>query len=190
MTSPNPKPPPPRRVSTSWWLEKRPVVLFTARFSLLMAVFYVVSLLPWVDRVALPAYMHLNAAAGAAVLNTFGQGTHAEGIAIRSAAYAVNIRRGCDAIEPSWLLAACVLAFPAGLRAKFGGILAGVVLLHALNLVRITSLFLVGPRWPALFETLHLEIWPVAFIAAAIALWFLWLHRLRPAASPAADAAA
>ncbi len=166
------------------------MLVFTLRFALLMAVFYAASLLPWSDRVAFPAYMHANAAAGSSVLNALGHDTRAEGISIRSATYAVNIRRGCDAIEPSWLLAACVLAFPASLVAKLWGVLAGVALLHALNLVRIVSLFLVGPRWPGLFETLHLEIWPVIFIVAAISLWFLWLRQLRPATPPPADAAA
>lgn len=169
----------PATVSDSWWRNKRPVLAFTLRFSLLMALFYALSLLPWADRVAFPAYMRANAAAGSLVLHTLGEDTRVDGISIRSERFAVNIKRGCDAVEPSWLLAACIVAFPAAAVAKLWGCLAGVALLQVLNIVRIVSLFMVGQRWPRLFETLHLEVWPMVFIAAAIALWLAWLRRLR-----------
>jgi exosortase H (IPTLxxWG-CTERM-specific) len=169
----------------SWWRNKRPIWAFTLRFGLLMALFYTLSLLPWADRVAFPAYMHANAAAGSCVLNLLGQETHVDGIAIRSAHFTVNIKRGCDAVEPSWLLAACIVSFPAATVAKLWGTLAGVALLQVLNLVRLVSLFLVGPRWPSLFETLHLEVWPMVFIVAALSLWFIWQRQLPRSASVA-----
>jgi exosortase H (IPTLxxWG-CTERM-specific) len=144
-----------------------------------MSLYYILSLLQWTDKVALPAYMHANAVAGSAVLNCLGQQTQVEGVSIRSSQFTVNIKRGCDALEPAWLLAACIIAFPSTVISKVWGVCAGVLLIQVLNVVRISSLFLVGPRWPRLFETLHLEIWPVIFILSALGLWLCWLRLVR-----------
>jgi exosortase/archaeosortase family protein len=52
--------------------------------------------------------------------------------------------------------------------------LAGIVVLQALNLVRIVSLYLVGSRFPTMFYSMHVEVWPAVFIAVAIALFMGW----------------
>lgn len=147
-------------------------------FVALTALYYVVVLLPWVDSTAFPAYLRINARISAAVLNGFGQACHVDNTTIRSPHFAITVRRGCDALEPAWLFAAAVLAFPAPWRRRFAGLLAGTAVILALNLVRIVSLYLLGAHAPALFESAHLEIWPVCFIAIALALWLLWVRRI------------
>jgi len=84
------------------------------------------------------------------------------------------IRRGCDAVEPTWLYCAAVLAFPAPFFRKFLGVLAGIILLQALNLVRIVTLYWIGIHLPAFFNSAHMEIWPTIFIITAITLFVGW----------------
>ena len=139
-----------------------------------MAAYYALVLIPYCDRL-LYGYLRANAWLANVVLNWLGQDSHVSEITIRSAAFGITVRRGCDAIEPSWFFCAALLAFPAPVGSKVAGILAGTLLLQALNLLRIVSLYFIGRHYPGVFGVAHLEIWPVVFIVAAMLLWVGWI---------------
>jgi exosortase/archaeosortase family protein len=69
-----------------------------------------------------------------------------------------------------------MLAYPASWRRKAIGILLGVTAIVFMNIVRILSLYAVMLKAPALFETIHIEIWPIAFIIVAGLLWIGWIR--------------
>ena len=123
-------------------------------------------------------------------MNWLGQTTQVSDITIRSAQYAITVRRGCDAVEPSCFFCAALLAFPAPWVRKVLGILAGAVLLQALNLLRIVSLYFIGLHYPRFFNPAHVEIWPALFILVAIALWGGWIGWTRQPAQSTPHAAA
>ena len=152
---------------------------FGLRFGLLMALYYALALQPWVDRIIYP-YLKANAWLSHVMLNFLGQECAVSEVTIRSAGFAISVRRGCDALEPSWFLCAAILSFSARPARKFLGILIGSAVLNLLNLLRIVSLYLVGLRFPRSFEVVHLEIWPVAFIVTAILLWIRWIRWAQP----------
>jgi exosortase/archaeosortase family protein len=52
--------------------------------------------------------------------------------------------------------------------------LTGIILLQALNLVRIITLYWIGVHLPSFFNSAHMEIWPTAFIIVAITLFVGW----------------
>ena len=163
---------PPR--DAGWVSGKRPVFRFVGTFVLLMALFYGLTFVPLLSKRVLPYYMQLNARASAGILNVLGEGASAKGTAVISPRYSVDIRHGCDAIEPSALFIAAVLAFPGPWRSKLPGLLAGTVVLAIINLVRIVTLFYTGiykPRW---FEAMHVDVWQPVFILLALTLWVLW----------------
>jgi exosortase/archaeosortase family protein len=172
-----------------WYDGKGPVVQFGLKFGILMAAFYAISFVPWWDQ-ALYGYLVANAWLSNLILNVLGVDSTTSEVSIRSSQFAVNIRRGCDAVEPSWLFASALLAFPAPLLRKIPGILVGVAALLALNLVRIVSLFLIGIYFPSLFKPAHLEIWPTAFIIAAVLLWWAWIQWATPKESIPRDVSA
>ena len=153
-----------------------------------MGLFYILILTPIFDQ-WLYAYLGANARVANGILNLMGQDTHVSEITIRAARYAITVRRGCDAIEPSWFFCAALLAFPARLGRKVLGILMGAILLQILNLVRIVSLFYVGLYHPIFFDAAHVEIWPAVFIVVTISFWIgwiSWMGRSVPTASHAA----
>jgi exosortase H (IPTLxxWG-CTERM-specific) len=167
----------------SWYANTGSVWRFGLKFGALMVVFYILILTPFCDRL-LYTYLGANAWLANGLLNWLGQATYVSDITIRSAQFAITVRRGCDAIEPSWFFCAALLAFPASGRRKVLGILTGAVLLQALNLLRIVSLYFIGLHYPRLFNTAHVEIWPAMFIIVAIALWVGWIGwSRRPAQS-------
>lgn len=159
----------------SWWKAKSPVLFFGAKFGALIVLLYTLLAFPAADNV-LNSYLKANAWASSGILDVLGQHTHVSDVTISSASstFAIAIRRGCDAVEPTWLLCAAILAFPGPWKRKLAGMLAGIVALQALNLVRIVSLYMLGSRYPSMFAPMHLEIWPAFFIVVAISLFVGW----------------
>ncbi len=174
---------------SAWNANTGPVWRFGLKFAALMILFYGLILTPCFDHL-LYSYLTVNAWAANGILNVFGQDSHVSEITIRSARFAITVRRGCDAIEPSWFFCAALLAFPASLTKKIMGILAGAALLQVLNLVRIVTLYFIGLHYPRFFGPAHVEIWPVVFILVAIALWIGWIGWTKRPASTLPHAAA
>ncbi len=134
--------------------------------------------MPFFDR-ALYAYLEANAWLANAILRGLGQPTHVSEVTIQSPQFVMAIRRGCDAVEPTWLLCAAMISFPAPWLHKLMGMLAAVVLLQALNLVRIVTLYWIGIHLPGFFNSAHMELWPTAFIVVAIVLFVGWKQSSR-----------
>jgi exosortase H (IPTLxxWG-CTERM-specific) len=164
-----------------WWRNNAPVFYFGAKFGGLIVLLYALLALPIADRL-LYQYLRANAWLSNGILNLLGQGTHVSDVTIASTSstFAIAIRRGCDAVEPTWLLCAAIVAFPGPWKRKLAGMLAGIVALQVLNLVRIVTLYLVGRSFSqSIFDSMHLEVWPALFIVVAIALfvgWKEWAH--------------
>ena len=163
-----------RKRWSAWYAEKSPVLIFGCKFGLLVLLLYLVLDLPVGERL-LFAYLKVNASLADLALRLLGQHTHvADGVVIQSTRFSIAIRRGCDAVEPTWLLCAAILAFPAPLIKKIGGILAATLVLQILNIVRIVSLYSIGAYWPSFFNSAHMELWPTLFIVVAIVFFLRW----------------
>jgi len=172
----------------SWYARNRAVLRFGLTFALVTLLYYVVALSTWMDGALFPAYLQVNAMLSNSILHWFGQASTVAGTTIHSPQFSITIKRGCDALEPSWLFCAAVLAFPATWRRRLPGMLIGVTAILALNLVRIVSLYFVGIHLPGLFETMHLEVWPVVFILVALLLWIRWISWNRTTLLPSPNA--
>ena len=92
--------------------------------------------------------------------------------------FAVSIEAGCNAVEASLLLIAAMLAFPAPWKHRLTGIAIGLVAVHALNLVRVVSLFYLGQWNRDVFEWTHLYVWQVLIMLDVLVVWLLWIRVL------------
>ena len=142
---------------------------------MVVVAFYSVSTTEFFESSLFEPYLRFNAHVSGRVLGWIGYEVHTAGSSISSGGFSVNVARGCDASEPSALFVAAMVAFPAPFLLKLCGIFFGLSMLAILNVVRIVSLFLVGVHIPALFHTMHTEIWQVLFIAITMVLFLLWL---------------
>ena len=159
---------------------KRLIVQFVLVFGLVMVLYYALAATPLYRNTVFPAYLQINAAISAEILSWFGEETRAIGNTVVSPKFSVGIEQGCDAIEPSVLFLAAVLAFPVAFRMKLPGIFIGVPLLLLINLVRIISLYYVGVFRPESFQLMHIDVWQPAFIFLLLlfwAIWFFWVVR-------------
>ena len=167
----------------SWFATHGRDLKFLLVFGVLIGLYYVSTTFPVIKQGFFPWYLQLNAEVSAVVLQAVGfDDVFVEGRAIRSPDFAIQIERGCDAIEPSALFVAAVLASPVLLKLKIPAVLLGAGLLLVLNLVRIVTLFLTGLYFKSLFDMMHLDVWQAAFIVLAILFWAAWASWVRRAA--------
>jgi exosortase/archaeosortase family protein len=149
---------------------------FLGIFLAAMAVYYALTLSPWVDANLLYPVMKASAHGTSVLLKLIGINTTVEGVVVRGPAYSMTVRRGCDPLDPLALFAAGLFSFPAPGRYRLAGLAVGSAFLFGLNLTRLVSLYLLGARKSSWFESLHLWWWPAFFMICTLALWVLWLR--------------
>ncbi len=125
------------------------------------------------------------------LLNLIGQHNHVDGSTLWAGNRSViEVIPGCSGVDFLSFFTAAVLVFPVPPLKKCAGVLIGLPLLLALNLVRIMSLFFVGLRYPGVFDVWHEEIWAFLLIATTIILYITWMKWAGPTNLRTADAAA
>ena len=155
---------------------RHPIVVFLVIFGVLMGLFYAFAIFtPFYKKHFLLSYLPFNARVSGAILSFLGHDITVSGASVLSPAFSLRVVPGCDGIEPIALFVCAVLAFPARFVRKIPGIIAGTLLLAALNFVRVVSLFLIGVYFPRAFAAAHLEVWQALFILFAVVFWIVWL---------------
>jgi exosortase/archaeosortase family protein len=166
----------------SWFWSKRPILRFVLLFCVLMAVFEGLCAVPVARDHLFPGYLRINARGAAAILRLLGTQSTVNNLVMSSASedvqFEMEVRRGCDAVDPSLVFLSAILAFPGRIRTKIPGMVIGTSALMLINFVRIVSLFLVGVYFPSVFELMHVDVWQVAFIFLAILFWVIWAARV------------
>ena len=164
---------------TSWFAGKRPVLRFVVLFCVCMAVFYGCMATVLFRETLFPAYLRFNAGVSATILRCLGEEAAARETSVASPRFSIEIRRGCDAVEPSAVFLSAVLASPVSMWLKLPGMAAGTVVLMLVNLVRIVSLFYVGIIYPKAFHMMHVDVWQALFIFLALLFWVVWARWAR-----------
>ncbi len=161
---------------------KRPILRFVLLFCVLMAVFEGLCAVPVARDHLFPGYLRINTRGAAAILRLLNTPNTVNDLIISSASensqFEMEVRRGCDAVDPSLVFLSAILAFPGRIKTKIPGMVIGTCALMLINFVRLVSLFLVGVYFPSAFELMHVDVWQVAFIFLAILFWVIWAARV------------
>jgi exosortase/archaeosortase family protein len=171
---------PPKKASfdlKAYWQSKSPILRFFLIWAGLTAIFYVIWYTDFFKGNVIEPWNQLNAWVGAGLLSLMGQGTSSLETVISGPGASINIKEGCDAIEPTILFIFGVLAFPAFWKFKLKGILYGTLFLLGVNFFRIITLYFSAKYWPAGFEFMHIEFWQVLYVLLAIGAWGYWLYK-------------
>lgn len=129
------------------------------------------------DRIVVP-FTERIVRVSAAVLRGLGEPAVSSGTRIVSPAFNVDVKNGCNGVEALLILVSAVLAFPAPWRSRLGALAAGAVVIQALNLVRVVSLFWLGAHRRDVFELFHTAVWQTLLILVAVGLFVLWSRRV------------
>lgn len=160
-----------------YWLQKRPIIYFVGRFAVLIALFYTIWLSTFFENRVTPYIINGYAGVANALLQLLGQHTSLQQELIYDSGFSISVKKGCDAVEAMALFMAAVLAFPMSWQLKAKSASIGLILMALVNILRIASLFLIGKYAPTLFETFHVEVWPVLFIVLALSLWLFFIFK-------------
>ncbi len=135
-------------------------VRFAVTAVLLSFVLLAVMRLPWVER---------------AVLTPFTEGQHAVACRIGGDPNArVVINLSCSGADVIALCLAFILAFPVRWRSRLVGAAVGMLLITAVNVLRIATLTRVDDN-PELFRLLHVYLWPGALLVVLAVYVFAWM---------------
>jgi len=124
----------------------------------------------WLD-----AFLALQARGAGALIRLFDEGAVVSGSRILGR-FPLEIVRSCSSLDAQALYAATVLAFPARIPSKLLGLALGGVVLTALNMARIASLYFIGAGAPSVFDAAHEELFPLMLIGIACACFAVWAH--------------
>ena len=86
----------------------------------------------------------------------------------------VAVTAECSGTDVLALCLAAILCCPVPWRARLTGALGGIALVLALNTVRIGTLGRAAAD-PALFQTLHLQVWPAILVLAVAGYVLTWM---------------
>ena len=87
----------------------------------------------------------------------------------------VTVTAECSGADVMALAAGIIMAYPASWRRRLGGVALVLPALLLLNIVRIGTLSRVAGS-PALFQALHLYVWPILLVAASAVLVVGWMR--------------
>ncbi len=108
---------------------------------------------------------------------------HLDGRTLSSAGSNLRVTRGCEGVEMFLILAAGILAYPAGIKRRMQGLFFGTALSYGLSIARLMALHYILRYSPAAWEALHGLILPLAPIAL-IGLYFMsWSAKAGQAAA-------
>jgi exosortase H (IPTLxxWG-CTERM-specific) len=118
-----------------------------------------------------------------ALIHLFGGKALVEGVILASPeGFAVRVENGCNAINVTILLWAAILVYPAPWLEKLKGITAGTLILHAINLLRIISLYYLGRYNQGWFDFAHLYLWESLIVVDTLVIFWGWALVVRRSA--------
>jgi exosortase/archaeosortase family protein len=92
-----------------------------------------------------------------------------------SPAAPISVTQECSGTDVLALCLAVILACPVSRRARLAGTAGAVAFVLGLNTVRIATLGLAAAS-PALFQALHLQVWPAILVLAVAGYVFAWMR--------------
>jgi len=90
--------------------------------------------------------------------------------------YLARIVEGCNAISIIILFASFVLSFFGKLKLTLLYLLAGAVIIYAMNIIRIAILAIGIYEYPGYTDFLHSIIFPLIIYGTVFILWLIWVR--------------
>lgn len=152
------------------------------RFALLCTLFMLLSV--WLEPCLAPL-CRMTADQVTALLSLTGFAPRQQGVLITLSGFSVRIVPECTPLYACLLYSSFVLAQPAQLVRTAIGLLAGVLVISAVNLLRIAAVTAAGPVVSTLvFDLLHVYLGQVVMLLLVVAAALVWLRRRSSGPSP------
>jgi exosortase H (IPTLxxWG-CTERM-specific) len=161
---------------TKFTLKKIPwaLVKIYVLFGVAIVFFFVLLTNSFFSKKVIEPFTTLVAFCSSQILNVFGSWTSVSGTNLSSKDFGINIVYGCNGAFATAILLSGIIAYPSRIKEKSIGILIGIPAIFLINQVRVISLFLLGRRYPGVFEEVHVYVWQPIIIIFAILVWDFW----------------
>ncbi len=159
-----------------------PRVRFLVLFPLTLAAGFALLQFPAIDA-AVARFTAGLVAATALLIHICGGKAHVAGSLLINPAsgFSVQVENGCNAVNVTILLWSAILVYPAPWLQKLKGLALGSLALHALNLLRIITLYYLGQYNRAWFDFAHLYLWESLIVLDTLAIFWFWATLVRRA---------
>lgn len=161
---------------------KHPILWFIVVFVLFLIFAYWV-IVPFFRTHIGPSWVRLVVEISAAIMRFLGYDVSTDGLAIVWPQTSMTLNPSCAKVASYLLLASAILAFPASFRAKFVGIVVGILIQWVTNLVRILSFCFTVVHFPNIGKIIHDTVWsplPKFIALLFFIIWIWWVTRNRP----------
>ena len=88
----------------------------------------------------------------------------------------LRVYSGCSGLKQIAQFALLMILYPGPRKKKIWYIPAGIILMHVVNLIRLTGLAMVIANYPLLWDFCHDFLFKILFYAVIFALWVLWVE--------------
>lgn len=88
-----------------------------------------------------------------------------------------RIVEGCNAVSVMILFAAFIVAFSSTLKKTSLFIIAGIVIIHVLNIIRVALLCLSFYYYPEYKALMHDIVFPLFIYGVVFILWIIWVQK-------------
>ncbi len=115
------------------------------------------------------------------VLNAIGYPNVQKGVEIagREGNYwRMEVRNNCNGVYESIVFLMAFIAIQIPWRRKVGWMSFGFLLFHAINEMRLVSLFIVGSKYPAYFDFFHETFWNYALVLFTLGIFIFCAHKV------------
>lgn len=160
----------------AFWQRQSIPLKFLLVFALSLIAFYSIYGLPAFQQYIVIPATNIQVQLSSWILNILGQDTRIDQGVIYASGVALNVKAGCDGIEPTAFFIIGVLLVPLSWRSKLVGLAVGIIVLQLLNLIRIVGLFFAKVYWPSSFDILHLHGGFTLFFVLTIIIWMIWAN--------------
>lgn len=158
----------------------RPAVFFLS----FVAIFFILqqAYFHWREHTGNAWSARLNASVAARIVNLLDASAEARALhtEIVSSRARVEIMKGCEGSDVVLLAMAALLAFPLPWRRKLAGLALAALMIYAVNLIRIVSLYFALAYRPQWFNLLHGVIWQTLIILLVAVFFLFWTQDANP----------
>lgn len=144
------------------------------RFWGLAAIFYWIDNATWFKAAIVAPYAELSTLATAKILFLLGLECQVSGSALTFLGRTFVIADSCTGSFVFLLLAAVIISFPASLKEKLIGLLAGFTTIISLNLLRTLMIIILAAKFSGSFWSLHIIVGQALMIAGTLGVFIWW----------------
>ncbi len=86
----------------------------------------------------------------------------------------------CNGLTLFALFTLFIIAYPGKWKHKLWYIPVGIIVIHTMNIIRITALCIITKKSPDMLEFNHTYLFQIIMYGVIFVLWYLWIRKFTP----------